>query len=122
MYIQAYWDAVLRQDAQGMREFLRPEAEIRWPNTNERFSGEEFIRANCEYPGQWTGKVDRAETLGNLVITVVNVRSKDGGLSFHVVSFIELKEDRIISLEEYWGDDGPPPEWRQKLCLGRPIK
>lgn len=121
MDIRAYWDAVLRQDAQGMRGFLHPEAEIKWPNTKERFNRDEFIRANCEYPGSWAGELLRTEVLGELVITVAKVRSVDGALAFHAVSFIELKDDKIISLEEYWGDDGPPPEWRQKLRLGGQI-
>ena len=26
------------------------------------------------------------------------------------------------ALEEYWGDDGPPPRWRQEMGIGRPIR
>lgn len=121
MDIQAYWDAVLRQQPQAMRTFFHPEARIDWPNTGERFTPEEFIRANCEYPGAWDGEILRAVRQGDLVITVVRVFSRDRKLSFHVTSFLELREGKIASLEEYWGDDGPPPRWRQELGLGKPI-
>ena len=33
-----------------------------------------------------------------------------------------VEDGRIAALEEYWGDDGPPPAWRQELHLGRPIR
>lgn len=40
--------------------------EIRfWHCTNECFNVEEFIRANCEYPGEWEGEVERIEKIGN---------------------------------------------------------
>lgn len=39
-----------------------------------KFTVEEYIRANCEYPREWDGK--------------------------------------ILSLDEYWEDDGAAPQWR----------
>lgn len=46
----------------------------------------------------------------NIQDTAVNVYSTDKTDSFHVVSFIKLKDDKIISLDEYWDDDGAPPQ------------
>jgi len=37
------------------------------------------------------------------------------------VSFIKLKDDKIISMDEYWGDDGAPPQWRLEKGLGTKI-
>ena len=123
MNIQAYWQAVLSQNAAAMRKFLSPSAVIRWPNTNEEFTSEEFIRANCEYPGHWAGEVLRAETMGDLIITAVHVSAvQDPAVSFHVVSFLQVREGRITLIDEYWGDDGPPPQWRQELGLGKKIR
>ena len=119
MDIHAYWNAVFTQDADSMRPFFRPDAVIRWHNTNECFTTGEFLRANCDYPGRWDGKVERIETAGDLTITVVRVCSPDGKASFHAVSFIRIQEGKIASIDEYWGDDGPAPDWRQGL--GRPI-
>ncbi len=122
MIIQEYWNAVLRQDAQAIRGYFQPQAYVNWHNTNEHFTVEEFIRANCEYPGQWGGEVERLLVCGAETITVTHVYSRDRSLSFHVTSFIHLDDDRIASIDEYWGDDGEAPQWRQELGIGTPIR
>lgn len=118
--VHAYWDAVLRQDADAMRAYFRPDAYVNWHNTNEHFTVEEFIRANCEYPGDWAGQVQRVVQQGTECITVTHVYS--GALSFHVVSFIRLEDGLIASINEYWGDDGEAPAWRQEMHIGGRIE
>ena len=54
MNIQAFWDAVLRQDADAIREYFHPDAWVDWHNTNELFTVEEFIRANCSGMERWS--------------------------------------------------------------------
>ena len=121
MDIVQYWQAVLAQQPQQMRRFFDPEAAINWHNTGEQFTAEEFIRANCAYPGRWNGRLERVETLPDRIITAVQVFSRDGRISCHVTSFMQLRQDRILTLDEYWGDDGQPPEWRRALSLGREL-
>lgn len=120
--ISAYWAATLAQRPDEMAAFFAPDATVRWPNTNELFTAAEFIRANCEYPGAWKGEIERVEAMGPLLVTVVRVFDVPRTVSFHVTSFFRVEEGRIADLEEYWGDDGPPPAWRQELGLGRPIR
>jgi len=62
MDVKAFWNAILRQDADEIREYFNPDAWVNWHNTNEHFTVEEFIRANCEYPGEWDGKVEQIIT------------------------------------------------------------
>ena len=121
MNIQAYWRDILAQDAEALPAYFCPEAVIRWHCSNEQFSVSEFIRANCEYPGDWDGTIERAEQHGDEVITVLRVFPKDRSASFHVVSFMKLKEDRIVSLDEYWADDGDAPAWRKSMGIGKAI-
>ncbi len=121
MDIHDFWNAVLQQDAGRLRPFFADSAYINWHCTNEHFTAEEFIRANCEYPGTWDGTIERVERIGDLIITAVNVYSTDKVNSFHTVSFIKLKDDKIISMDEYWGDDGVPPHWRLEKRLGSKI-
>lgn len=121
MDVQKYWDAVLKQQAEVMRTYFHKEARIRWINTNEGFTVEEFIRANCEYPGNWEGQIERTVAADNTLFTIVHVFSTDCQASFHVASLIEIQGDKIVSLDEIWGDDGPAPQWRLDLRLGRPI-
>ena len=119
--VVAFWQAVLRQDADAIRAYFHPDALIHWHCTNERFTVEEFITANCEYPGDWEGEVERVEHIRNLIITVTHVFPADRSVSFHVTSFLRLSSDGIIAMDEYWADDGPPPQWRQNLGIGSPI-
>jgi len=120
-WADAYWDAVARQDAETLRTYFASKAVVRWHCTNEQFTAEGFIRANCEYPGQWHGQVERTETLPNGLCTVTHVWSDQ--LSCHAVSFFCFDAaGRIVSLDEYWGDDGAAPMWRQTLEMSRPIQ
>ena len=75
-----------------------------------------------EYPGDWEGSVERVETLNDLIVTVVNVYPKGRNASFHVVSFIKTKEDKIVSMDEYWADDGNAPQWRLDKHIGKAIR
>ena len=95
---------------------------IRWHCTNEQFTVPGFIRANCEYPGKWDGTIERAERHGDQLITVVKVFPKDRSASFHAVSFFRLKAGRIITLDEYWADDGDAPAWRKSMGIGKPVQ
>ena len=61
MDIRAFWSAVLSQDRKALPEYFCRGAVIRWHCSNERFTVEEYVRANCDYPGQWAGEIERIE-------------------------------------------------------------
>ena len=121
MNLEAFFQAVWKQNAQALHKFFAPDAYINWPCTNEHFTVDEFIRANCEYPGEWDGQIERVETLGNLIVAAARVYTKDQSASFHSVSFIRIHEGKVVSMDEYWGDDGPAPQWRLDKHIGVPI-
>ncbi|GFI02244.1 hypothetical protein IMSAGC005_01072 [Lachnospiraceae bacterium] len=121
MDLYGFWDAVLRQDAGRLREYFCKDAYVNWHCTNEHFNVEEYIRANCEYPGEWDGKIERIEKTGNLWTVVVHVYARDKTMSFHVVSFMKIEGKKISSLDEYWGDDGAAPSWRLDKKIGTAI-
>ena len=122
MNIDSFWKDILEQNRDLLTSYFYPDAVIRWHCTNELFSVSEFIRANCDYPGDWDGTIERVEENGNHVVTVVNVSPKDHSASFHVVSFLELKDDKVLTLDEYWADDGDAPAWRKNMGIGKPIR
>ena len=122
MDIYAFWTAVLRQDREAIRSYFAPDAYVNWHCSNEHFTVEEFIQANCDYPGQWDGEIQRLEQTGDLTISVTHVYSRDRALSFHVTSFIKVRDGKILSVDEYWGNDGPAPQWRQDMHIGRAIQ
>ncbi len=120
--IEKYWEATLSQNALKMREFFSQNAQIKWHNTNERFNLDEFIEVNCTYPGSWQGEIEKCITCKDVIITVVRVESIDEPISLHVTSFFTIKNKKIISLDEYWGDDGEVPLFRLKKNIGLNIK
>ena len=62
-----------------------------------------------------------AQKIGDLFITVTKVYPQDRSVYFHVVSFIRTANDKIVSMDEYWADDGNPPQWRIDKHIGTPI-
>lgn len=121
MDIYRFWKDILGQDADALRGYFDKDAYINWHCTNEHFNVEEFITANCEYPGSWDGEVERVEKINDLFVTVTRVYPIDRTVSFHVTSFIKVADDKIVSVDEYWADDGMAPEWRLDKHIGKPI-
>ena len=122
MDLTRFWRSILEQNRNALATFFCPDAIIRWHCTNEQFTVPEFTQANCEYPGEWDGTIERADHYGDQLITVVNVFPKDRSASFHVVSFFGIKDDKITTLDEYWSDDGNAPAWRKNMGIGKPIR
>lgn len=122
MNIYEFWRDVLAQDANRIRSCFDQEALINWQCTNERFTVEEFIIANCDYPGEWDGDVERVEQIHDTTITVTHVYPKDRSLSFHVTSFFRITDDKIQALDEYWAEDGIAPQWRLEKHIGQAIR
>ena len=122
MDIYKFWKDVLAQNTDVIKDYFDENAYINWHCTNEHFNVNEFIIANCEYPGDWDGEVERIEKINDLFITVTHVYSKDKTLSFHVTSFIKVINDKIVAVDEYWADDGISPKWRLDKHIGKAIK
>ena len=120
--IKNYWNEVALQNAETLLTYFTEDAYIKWHDSNEFFNVSEYIRANCEYPSEWNGEVERLEHIGDLSISVTRVWTSDETASFHVTSFIKFEDNRICALDEYWGDDGIAPQWRLDKCIGKPIK
>lgn len=66
--------------------------------------------------------VERVEIINDLIISVTLVYPKDRRVSFHVTSFIKIENDKIVSMDEYWADDGSAPQWRLNKHIGKAIK
>jgi len=122
MDIKLFWKDVLSQNQKSLYGYFHDDAIIRWHCSNEQFTVSEYIRANCEYPGQWAGEIERIEKTADSLITAVRVFPKDKSSSFHVVSFCKMESGLIVEMDEYWSDDGAAPEWRCRMNIGKPIR
>lgn len=118
--LREFWRDVLAQDAAALERYFAPEAQVLWPNTRERFTAAHYIRANCVYPGHWQGAVEQVRRLADGAwLTITAVQGENA--AFHALSLFTFDEEGgITRLEEYWGDDGAPPAWRQALGLAEP--
>ena len=112
--------AVPAQDRERLRTCFESDAVILWPNTNEEFDVEDYLAANCDYPGDWDGQVVLTEQTREGMVAVTRIWAVDGSMSLHVISFLRFgKTGKIAGLTEYYSDDGPVPQWRQEMNLGR---
>ena len=114
--------AVLSQEPNKLRKLFQKNAVIEWPCTNEQFSLEEYIRANCEYPDRWDGKIISVIPSYEHTVLITRVWLKDKSASFHCVSIIRMMKNKIVSLVEYWSDDGSAQQWRKEMKIGKPIE
>ena len=121
MDVKEFWIDVLKQNREKLISYFHKDAVIRWHCSNELFTVSEYIKANCEYPGEWEGKIERIEKTENMIITAVKVYSVNKSSSFHVVSFIKTENNLITEMDEYWADDTEVPEWRRDMNIGRKI-
>ena len=122
MDVQAFWRAIISQNAEEMKTFFTEDAVIRWHCTNEQFTAKEYILANCKYPGDWRGEIERVEENGSSIVLAGAVRSTDGAVKCHVVSFIRINDGLVSEMDEYWADDGDAPEWRKEMGIGKRIR
>lgn len=119
-FIKEFWRNVAFQNKDELKKYFSEDATIRWHCTNECFNVEEYIIANCEYPGTWNGEVERIYQVDNKIITVTRVWSEE--MSCHVTSFFIVEDNKITELDEYFGDDGFPPKWRLEKRIGITIR
>lgn len=112
--ILSLWQAVAEQDERKLARFFTVDAQIFWPNTDERFDLPGYLRANCDYPGRWSGQVEKIA--GNGGYSVARVWSPEG-VTARAVTFYQWRNGKIERMVEYWGDVGSAPDWRRGLSL-----
>ena len=125
--IHQFFSAVISQGAIKLRKFFEPDAMVFWANTNEQFTVEEYVRANCEYPGTWHGWMEEISEIIPFdwhepkMFYIARVWDDDGNASRVVgrIDFSYTENQLIQQLVEYWSDISEPPEWRKKMNIGK---
>ena len=119
MNARSFFEYVIAQDEDKLQEYFSENAVVRWMCTGEEFTAQEYIKVNCMYPNSWDGEIERIVTVDDSVIIAARVFAKEGTESFHVVSFIKLRDGLISEMDEYWAEDGDVPQWRADLKIGK---
>ncbi len=122
MNIQAFITAVVTKNESEMRKFLADEVIVRWHNTNEEFTLEEYLQANCAYPGDWVGNVERIIPTDDGCVAIIKILSNDALVQFHQISVVTMQDEKIVALDEYYSEDGVAPQWRLDMNIGNAIQ
>lgn len=113
--------SLTKENKEILRKYFDENASILWYETNEKFTLEEYLQVNSEYPDEWIGEIKRIEEKNDLIIFVGEVKPKDNSFCCYCTSFVKIKDNKILSLEEFWTKVSSPPEWRKELKIGTPI-
>ena len=112
MDVHHFIKAVLAQDEDTIRSYFHKDAYVNWHCSNEHFTVDEFIIANCEYPGDWDGTIERVEQMDNLYITATKVYPKDrsadailkeAGFKISLTSYQKMNEIRRGDSDSLFG-------------------
>lgn len=93
-------EAVAKQKATDLRKFFTPDAVICWHDSKEEFTVDEYIRANCEYPGNWDSEIQAVERIECGIVIVTKIVSSES--SHLVTTFARLTEGKISRMDEYY--------------------
>ena len=96
---------------------IAPEAEVRWPLSQELLTRDNWVTVNEAYPGVWTASVDEIVGHGNQIVSAVHVyQSGESDPGFYVTSFFTIQDSLIVRLIEYWSHiDLSAPEVSARL-------
>ena len=118
LIIKKFWKLFNLQEFDAAGKLMDSEAVVMFPNTREIFKGrDKYIFFNKRYQGCWSISLEKIISKEEMVITVVKVESDEKFNSFYATSFFILKDNLIMEITEYWGDNGEPPKWRSDEAL-----
>ncbi|MBY6196288.1 nuclear transport factor 2 family protein [Vibrio hangzhouensis] len=110
-----YWKTMAKNDFCEASKCLAENAEVLWPQSNEKIVGREnFAAVNTKYPanGPWQFDVVSIVAEGDTVVTEVDIT--DGEVKAKAVTFHTVVDGLIAKQVEYWPDEYPAPEWRKQ--------
>jgi len=126
------WARVIRDhDWDAMGEYIQPDAILEYPQSGERFTGLENIRAQFEnYPGLGPGTTELQDIIGGKAYAltpmytvievdgsgdrgtaILRVRYPDGSM-WYAINTYEVRHGKIAHSRSYFAQDFDAPEWR----------
>jgi hypothetical protein len=112
--VTKFWNYFSNQEWEKAKELLDQDFIATWPQSRERILGpENFINVNRHYPGNHKIEIKQLFEIENKIITTVWMEADTGQKTF-ANSFFEIKNNKIISVTEYWAEPYVAPKWREK--------
>ena len=122
MNVEQFFFDVVNQNRDALVNYFNDDALIYWHVSNEVFNVNEYIKVNCDYPGEWIGEIETVENTPDGYVLAARVYSPDKSQNYHVVSFVKVKDEKIFRLDEYWSTDEDSPSWRKQMQIGKKIR
>ncbi len=118
--VRDYWVYLSEQKFHEAGALMAKNAIVKEPNTREIYvNAQDYVRLNEEYPGNWKASIEKLVSIDDLVISVVKLEDSEQQISMYATSFFIVKDELITELEQYWGDNGEPPDWRIEKSLAK---
>ncbi len=113
--VRQLWEAMQRRDWAEAAMLVAPSADVWWPVTNERFTGETYVAMNQAYPEGWTIRIE--DVLAHGKRAAARVAVDQGGERYWCFGFYSVDAGRISSAVESWvaGGSESPPDWRKRF-------
>ena len=118
--VKRFWELMSTNDFRSVGSVLSDDFVLDWPQSGERIKGREnFAAMNEEYPahGRWRFTINRI--VGDDFEAVSDVFVTDGVQQARAISFFEVRNGQIVSMEEFWPDSFPAAENRKHLMSTR---
>ncbi len=109
----SFWECINNAEFDNLNELMSDEACIYLPNTREVFKGKDrYINFNKRYPDRWYVDLENMFVCEDTVISCAKIFNENKTISLYVNSFFNIKDELIVEITEYWGENGQPPQWR----------
>jgi ketosteroid isomerase-like protein len=114
--VERFWRTMNTNDWHGVAALLHDDYLLIYPQSGERIRGRDnFIALNATYPAAGTWRFTVHRLVADETRAATDVTVTDGALTARVVSFFELRDDRIWRMTEFWPDPFEAPAWRAHL-------
>jgi hypothetical protein len=110
--VRLFWEHLGNKHWDQMAALFHPECKIVWPNTDEEFTPEQYVKINQKYPGNWHIGIEDVIEADQKVISIVRIRDINDEQSLRGIAFFNIENGVIRHLREYFADDVKKPDWR----------
>jgi ketosteroid isomerase-like protein len=117
-----FWERIQARDWNAVGRLLADDFVVEWPDARLRIRGREnFVEFNRTYPEGWTIEVLGIVSEGNTVVSEVRVPHSERGISYYVVSIMNVDGDRLTGGREYWLEEHEEEMPAERARLFEPI-
>jgi len=97
-----------RRDWVGLEALLAEDCAVSFVHDGRVFTGTEWVAFNADYPGRWSFVAEDIVACDERA--VVRARVFNDTATFHVASFLTVRDGLIHQIDEVWADGHAAPQ------------